>query len=308
MKILLVSDYGTPTGGAELTLFSLREGLQQRGHQARIFASSARPGAMESLADDHCLGTTSRFRALLQTANPWAAQRLRQVITEFQPDIVHVSLFLTQLSPLILPLLRQIPSLYYVVWYRPICPLGTKRLPDGTACRVSVGRACYQNHCLPLYDWLPLMMQQQLWQRWSNAFDAVVANSQAVRQALQSEGMNVKDVIWHGVPIQAPRLRLASPPTVVFAGRLVPEKGTKLLLAAFAKVIAQIPTAQLLIAGTGGEEESLKQAINAENLASHVTMLGYLPRHELEKHFAQAWVQVVPRFGQNPLAWSPPRV
>lgn len=300
MKVLLISDYSTPTGGAELTLFTLREGLRQRGHDVRIFASSARPDGMDTLADEECFGTTSRFRAFLQTANIWAMQRLSQVLSEFQPDIVHVSLFLTQLSPLILPLLRHIPTLYYVVWYRPICPLGTKRLPNGMTCQDSVGKACYQNRCLPLHDWLPLMLQQHLWQRWSNVFDSVVANSDSVKQVLQQSGIDVKEVIWHGVPIRPLRPSISSPPTVVFAGRLVPEKGVKLLIQAFAKVITQIPTAQLLIAGTGEEEEYLKQMIIDLELTTSVRLLGYLPRQELEDYFARAWVQAVPSLWSEP--------
>ncbi|MEH2389424.1 MAG: hypothetical protein V7K14_27400 [Nostoc sp.] len=37
MKILLISDYATPTGGAELMMLSLRDGLKKQGHDARFF-------------------------------------------------------------------------------------------------------------------------------------------------------------------------------------------------------------------------------------------------------------------------------
>jgi hypothetical protein len=43
MKILLVNDYGTLTGGAEIQMVLLRDELRKRGHDARLFASSARP-------------------------------------------------------------------------------------------------------------------------------------------------------------------------------------------------------------------------------------------------------------------------
>ena len=184
MKILLVNDYGTLAGGAEVQILLLRNELRKRGHDARLFTSSARPTTGESQADYECLGTISRFRTLLQTANPWAYLRLRQVLAGFQPDVVHVKMFLTQLSPLILPLLRDTPSLYHVAWYRPICPLGTKMLTDGTTCHVSAGVACYQNGCLPLRDWFPLMLQMKLWRRWREAFNLIVANSEAVKNRL----------------------------------------------------------------------------------------------------------------------------
>ena len=123
MRILLVSDYGTLAGGAEIGLMTLREGLRKLGHDARVFTSSARAGG-ERFADYECFGTTSPSRTLLQTANPWATIGLRRVLREFKPDVVHVKMFLTQLSPLVQPLVRDVPSLYHVVWYRPVCPLG----------------------------------------------------------------------------------------------------------------------------------------------------------------------------------------
>ena len=222
-------------------------------------------------------------------------RRLTRVLAEFQPDVVHVKIFLTQLSPLILTLLHNIPSLYHVAWYRPICPLGHKTLPDGTNCQHPVGVACYQNHCLPTRDWLPLMFQMNLWRRWRGAFNLIVANSAAVKQRLIAEGIEPVEVVWCGIPLRPLRpLPLTSPPTVAFAGRLVWEKGVDVLIQAFGKVISRIPQAKLLIAGDGPERARLQELIATQGLSKHVSMLGHLSRTEMEQHFAQAWVQVVP--------------
>ena len=300
MKILLVNDYATPTGGAELMMLSLREGLRQRGYDARLFASCAKGGATESLADYECFGTTSSFRTLLQTANLWAAVKLGRVLAEFQPDIVHVRIFLTQLSPLILPLLKDRPSLYHVAWYRPICPLGTKMLPDGTSCFEPVGGACYRNGCLPVRDWLPLMVQMKLWRHWRDAFNLIVANSEAVKRRLVAEGIEPVEVVWNGIPMRSPREPLLSPPTVVFAGRLVWEKGADVLVRAFAKVVTEIPQARLLVAGDGPERDRLVELIVELGLQQSVTLLGYLSRSEMERYFASAWVQLVPSRWEEP--------
>lgn len=294
MKILLVNDYATPTGGAELMMLALRDGLRQRGHDARLFASCVQRDASGSLADYECFGTTSSFRTLLQTANPWAFRQLDRVLAEFQPDVVHVRIFLTQLSPLILPLLKDRPSLYHVAWYRPICPLGTKLLPDGTSCQKEAGAVCYRNHCLPLRDWLPLMLQMKLWRHWLDAFNLIVANSEAVKRRLIAEGIEPIEVVWNGIPIRLPRPPLSSPPTVAFAGRLVWEKGVDVLLQAFAKVVSQIPEARLLLAGDGPERDAIASLIAELELQGSVSLLGHLSRPEMEHHFATAWVQVVP--------------
>ena len=108
MKVLLVNDYSASVGGAEILMHDLRTALRERGHDARSFCSNAHPGTQQTEADYECLGTTSSFRNYFQTANPSAYLQLRRVLAEFRPDVVHVKMFLTQLSPLILPLLRDV--------------------------------------------------------------------------------------------------------------------------------------------------------------------------------------------------------
>ncbi len=300
MKILLITDYATPTGGAEILTIALRDGLRSRGHDARLFASSARPLNAESQADYHCFGTLSRFRTLLQTANFWAFWKLRRVLSEFQPDVVHVTMFLTQLSPLILPLLRKIPSLYYAVWYRSTCPIGTKLLPNGIACQVKMGAACYRNHCLPIWDWLPLMLQMNLWQRWHNSFDLFVAISKAVKQNLMELEINSVEIVDLGTQIQPQRPPLSFPPTVAFASRLVKEKGSAVLLKAFSLVVKEIPEARLLLVGDGPEREFLQKQIIDLNLSDNVLMPGLISRSDMEKLFSAAWVQVIPSIWAEP--------
>ncbi|UCF68246.1 MAG: glycosyltransferase, partial [Acidobacteriota bacterium] len=294
MKILLVSDYGNLAGGAELQLEMLRQGLRARGHDARLFASTARPDGSASLADDECVGTTSRWRTLLQSFNPWAYLALRRVLADFRPDVVHVFMFLTQLSPAILPLLRTVPSVYYVVWYRPICPLGTKMWPDGSECHVAWGRSCLQKGCLPWRDWLPLMLQMRLWQRWRNAFDVIGANSAATKQRLQESCIDATKVLWPGVPVEPLSRPLSPEPTAVFAGRLVREKGVDVLARAFSDVARQVPAARLVLAGDGPERSAIQEQIRRLGLTEQVTMPGQLAREPLQRAFAGAWVQAVP--------------
>ena len=301
MKILLVSDYGTPAGGAEVQLLGLRKELRRRGHDARLFSSSARTkGVPGGQADYECFGTLSSFRTMVQTANPSAYRSLKRVLAEFKPDVVHVKLFLTQLSPLILPLLRSVPSIYYVAWYRPVCPLGTKMLPDGSECTVRFGVPCYSNGCLPLHDWAPLMLQMKLWRRWRGVFRLIVTNSEATRRLLTADGIDVSAVVSHGTEVRDPRPPLSPPPTVSFAGRLVREKGVDILLHAFAKIVQELPDARLLIAGDGPERDNVHRLARKLGIASSVDMTGHLSRDVLEQTCEAAWVQAVPSLWAEP--------
>lgn len=300
MRILLISDYATRAGGAEMIILGLRQALRERGHDARLFATDVANAGAQNLADYTCMGTESSVRALLQTANPWAYYRLAQVLREFDPEVVHLRIFLTQLSPLILPLLRSVPTIYHVAWYRAICPTGTKLLPSGVICQSPPGPICLREGCLPLRDWAPLMLQLRMLERWRNCFDLIVANSHAVGAKLAAAGYAPIEVVHNGVPVAACRLQPAADPTVAFAGRLVPAKGVHILIDGFARVVQRFPKARLLIAGDGPERQTLAARAASQGVADRVAFLGQLPREALPAAFAGAWVQAVPSLWAEP--------
>lgn len=301
MKILLLNDYGTATGGAELQMLALREGLRDRGHDVRLLASCATPVANSPLLSEYsCFGTNTLVQVLSQTANPSAYLRLRQILHDFRPDVVHVRMFMWQLSPLILPLLKDVPCLYQTAVYKAICPSGTKVLPDGRDCQNIAGRVCLRSGCLTPQSWAVYMVQHHLWQHWRHAFDLVVALSHGMKAKLEAEGIRPVEVVHNGVPERPLRSALAAPPTVTFAGRLVPEKGVSVLLQAFARAKAQVPEAQLLIAGQGVEEPTLRTLAEELGVATSINWLGHLPRNDMEQYFDSAWVQVVPSLWAEP--------
>jgi len=85
-----------------------------------------------------------------------------------------------------------------------------------------------------------------------------------------------------------------------FAGRLVREKGVDILLRAFRGVLAEVPDAQLLIAGDGPERSSLTELARRLSVDGRVSFVGHVTREELESRFDRAWVQVVPSLWREP--------
>lgn len=294
MRILLVNDCAVPAGGAENITRTIRDELRVRGHDARIFASDARPSAGALFADYTCRGDLSRMRAVTSTVNLSAARSLRAVIREFRPDLVHVRMFLTQLSPSILPVLRGLPCLLHVVWYRAICPKGTKMLPDGSRCRFPAGVACLREGCVPPWDWPLNMVQLGLVRRWRAVFGHIVANSHAVAASLREAGFGEAEVIWNGTPARPMRPPLSEPPMVAYSGRLVREKGVDVLLRAFALASREVPAARLLVAGDGPERAALQELARTLERERQVHFLGHVLPEQLEEKLAGAWVQAVP--------------
>lgn len=289
MKVLFLCDFGSAHGGAEIATLSLRDGLRERGHEALLFSSSARPSDLPILADAICHGSLGFSQIYLQTANPSAWWNLREVMRDFQPDVVHVSMLLLELSPLILPLLKGIPAVYHAHWMRSVCPTGTKLLPDRSLCQNPAGSVCYRSGCLTLHDWSLHMAQRALWRRWRGVFQRVVTPSQALRSALMSDGFENILVIPNGVPQKPARPALSGSPTVLFCGRLVKEKGIDILLKAWTGVVDRLPEARLLVAGDGPDRPIL-EPIERRN----VRFLGHVAHGELDAIAADCWVQAVP--------------
>jgi glycosyltransferase involved in cell wall biosynthesis len=303
MRILLLNDYGVIAGGAEYALLALRDGLRSRGHDARIFASTAPSPALsfagESFADYHCYGTTSRLQPLTMAANPSAYLRLRRLLAEFSPDIVHCEMLAWQLSPLILPLLQGHRVVHHIQMYNPICPLGSKLLPDGAACHNRSGQACLWEGCFSPQAWSAMMLQRALWRHWEPTVDSMIAVSEWVKRRLIAEGARVDGVVHNSVPLR-PAVELSASPSVAFAGRLVPEKGADLLVDAFVAVRTQVPDATLTIAGDGPSRPALERQVDGLGLRPCVTFLGGLPRDEMESSIGGAWVQAVPGRWEEP--------
>lgn len=326
MRVLLVHDYGTPTGGAELQVLALRRGLRARGHEVRLFASRAslttgQAGAAFE-ADAGCFGTTvGRLQAVSRTANPSAVWGLRRELRAFRPDVVHVRMYREQLSPLILSALSRVPVLYHAATYEAICPVGTKLLPDGSACRDPAGRACLRHRCLTPQSWVLAMGQRGLARRWDASIDAVAALSHAARRRLEAGGLDAEiEVLPNGVPGRPARPPLTGPPLVAFAGRLVVPKGVDVLLRAFAAAVGAagpaagpadpglagarpdrgLADARLLVAGHGPEAGRLAALAQRLGLTGRVELTGHLDRAEVERRFDAAWVQAVPGRWEEP--------
>jgi glycosyltransferase involved in cell wall biosynthesis len=302
VKVLLVNDYGVLAGGAERVTIALRDGLRARGHDARLFASTASPLPLPNLADYTCHGSNGLARPLLQVSNPFAVRALRRAIEDFRPDVLHVRMFLTQLSPGILPLLAGIPALLHVGNHQTICPVNSRVLPDGSRCTNRPGIACHTAGCVSLAGLARTILQLRAWERGRGVFRLIVANSRALAETLSENGVPVDVVIPNGTDLTPVRGAMAAVPTIAYAGRLVPLKGVDTLLHAMAIIVRQVPGTRLLLAGDGPDRARIERLCRELGLASSVTMLGHLERPRLDEAVGGAWVQAVPSRYLEPFA------
>jgi glycogen(starch) synthase len=83
-------------------------------------------------------------------------------------------------------------------------------------------------------------------------------------------------------------------PLLVYAGRLVHEKGVQTLLGALRSLRATIPDLRLGVAGTGWHESELRAQARRLRIARSVEWLGFVPEEQLPAVLGAADVAVVP--------------
>lgn len=119
--------------------------------------------------------------------------------------------------------------------------------------------------------------------------------SQAVRHGAVAARTHVVPL-----PLTAPSpadVPLESPPLMLCASRLTPEKGIEPLVDAFARMTVD---ARLLLAGDGMAREQLEAIIAVHPRKDGITLAGHLPPGQLEAALARAAVVAVPSVWPEP--------
>ncbi len=166
-----------------------------------------------------------------------------------------------------------------------------------------MGAACLWSGCVRPWDWPPLTLQGVLDRAWGSRFSRMAAISRAVATRLSQYGaphLQAAEVIYPGTAVVRPRTELGPVPTVIAAGRLVPEKGLDVLVQAFAMVAARHREARLVVVGDGTELQPLQRLAVDSGIGDRVEFCGRLPHPESVKLVRSAWVSCVPSLWEEP--------
>lgn len=139
---------------------------------------------------------------------------------------------------------------------------------------------------------------------WDGAA-VVVANSPGLRDLAQRS-------LQHGTVEMAPNgvdLDTYAPPAqpradgvfrILFVGRLVAQKGARFILEALPHLLAEHgPDVEMVIVGSGSEEEALRKLAHDLDIQDHVRFAGWVGRDEMPACYQQADVFVLPSFEEG---------
>ena len=253
MKILQVIT-GLGMGGAETQLASLCEGLAKRGHQVMIVYLT---GSCVVTPNDNRIAVhaAGMEKGLLGTVRGFF--RLRRSIRAFKPDVVHSHMLHANLLSRLMRVVTSVPCL--------ICTVHSK---------------------LETHNKL-LKLGYRLTNRLADitSFVSAEAAEVYVQQGLVTRSKAL--VVYNGIDLNRfspqPAVRLsmranfgisADARMLIAIGRLVEHKDYPNLIHAFVRVVAEEPSAILLIVGIGHLRQELEAACRSYGLAAQVVFAG----------------------------------
>ena len=307
MKILLVNKFLYPKGGSETYVIKLGKTLESHGHEVQYFGMADERNILKNRINtyaapiDFQTGTwknlTAPFRIIY---NAEARRKLRAVLEDFQPDIIHLNNIHFHLTPSIIieahqyrkKAGRSLKIIYTAHDYQLVCPSHGLFDTQLNICEKCLGGNylhCLKTKCVKNSYAKSLLgtIDAYVW-KWSKAYsyiDAIICCSNFLKSKLDMRPLLAeKTVAIHNfVDKDAADTTIAKEGYVLEFGHLSKDKGTLTLL----EVCKRMPETRFVFAGYGSAEGEFAKYSNAE-------YVGFKTGKELEMLIRRAAVSICP--------------
>lgn len=303
LNILQINKFFYPRGGSETSLFSLMDGLTERGHAVVPF-SMHHTQNIESVYSkyfvperdfQHDKTLSNAARAIYSTE---VAEALEKLLAEVPIDIAHVHNISYQLTPSIFSVLkkRNIPIVSTLHDYQLICP-NYKLYTEGSPCERcfvhkywnAVIHKCVQDSfSVSALAAAEMFLHKNVLHSY-DAVDRFIAPSRFMKDIVTRWGIASERVVHipHGIDT-LPITHKKRGDYILYAGRLEKEKGVLTIIRA-----SQQSGVRVRIVGSGTQEKELKRLCTAENILS-VEFLGQQNPERVRELMGEAAACVVP--------------
>jgi glycosyltransferase involved in cell wall biosynthesis len=308
MKILLVNKFFFLKGGTERSFFDTARILTEKGHKV-IFFSMEDPNNFDSSSSEYFIKNIDftsplpfmeKIRGaahLIYSAE--AKKKIKKIIKDEHPDIVHLHNIHSQISPSILSVLKNenIPCVMTLHDYKMVCPVYTLFLRGKTCERCSQKKFyhCLLNKCTKNSYMKSLLNTLEMYIHHSvlhiyDLVDAFISPSHFLIDKLGKMGFT-KSISYVPNPIFPDEFKCSyneGTRTLMYFGRLSHEKGLHTLLKAVKGIDADCQ-----IHGQGPLEHELKKVKQREQL-DNVTFYGHSGKEEIIEFLKRALFVVMP--------------
>lgn len=317
MKILLVNKFLYPRGGDCIHTLNLGQMLREVGHTVRFYAMDYPENIQDK--DKPFFAKEINFASANLSGKIKAAKRIlwgtgvkegfKELLKDFQPDIVHLNNIHSYLSPLVARLAHE--QGIKVIWtlhdYKLLCPA------YNCLCKGEVCEACFfykKNVILRkcMKDNLPASIlawaEAKNWNKkklmeWTDTF---ICPSRFMAEKMQQGGYSAEKLqVIHNFVSEEQIKSNVNPSgaerekSYAYIGRLSKEKGVESLL----KAAIRLPYT-LYIAGTGPLKNDLVRKYAADN----IVFLGHLTSKDITELLKKVSFTVIPSiwYENNPLS------
>ncbi|MBU3179840.1 glycosyltransferase [Clostridium psychrophilum] len=280
MKILMVNKFLYPNGGSETYIFKLGEYLTSVGHEVQYFGMEDERnivgnnvGSYTSNMDFHG-GSISKCIYPFKTIYSFEARKkIRKVLDDFKPDVVHLNNINFQLTPSVIYEVKKkrIPLFQTVHDPQVVCP--NHRLyieKKEIVCDKCIsGRYmnCMKNKCLDnsIMKSFIAMVESYIYHtlKTYNKIDKYICPSKFMAGKLIEGGINSSQIdVMHNFSdkVVTTCQHKAGEKYALYFGRISIEKGIKTLI----QVCKELPEIKFIFAGSGPLSDSLHGIKNIE--------------------------------------------
>lgn len=298
----MVNKFLYPNGGSETYMFKLGEYLANNGHQVEYFGMEHEGrcvgnsvNAYTSDMDFHTASAVDKIKMSLKTIySKEARQKIRLVLEDFQPDIVHLNNFNYQLTPSIILEIRKwekdtshkVKILYTAHDYQLICP-NHSMFNNNEVCENCVGGKfinCTKGKCVHDSTLKSVIgtIEASYWTKNKvyEQIDTIICCSAFMKEKMDTNPLfKNKTIVMHNFIDEVEAKETKKENYVLYFGRLSQEKGIETILKA--------KNTSFVVAGSGPLEEEVKEA-------SNIKFVGFKTGDELKELISKATVSVYP--------------
>lgn len=290
MKILIINDNGIEVGGAETYLKNLKAHLLKQGHDVRVLTSKS-DSQMESFGDYFFTGVNqeSPFRIVPYIFNLSAYFRLKNVLKEFRPDVVHLHFIFYHTSPSVMLLLKKIPVVMTTHAHELLAPVGLRYSEN---CNHPFIGYCMK--CTGFLKYYPERFKRFFFNKVAT-IDLFIAPSNYYKSLYSQAGYKPITTLHNGI-----QMKSESPPlnsnkhNLLYVGRLAEEKGVEYIIRALPLILKKFPDTNVIVVGDGPDMERLNKMSEKLLVSSHTTFTGKVKNDHVEKYYQQSTIVVVP--------------
>lgn len=307
MKILIVNKFLYPNGGSETYIFKVGEQMQRMGHEVQYFGMEHKGRIVGNKAESYTKNIdfhTDRMKRILYPFkiiySVEARKKIRPVLEQFQPEVVHLNNFNFQLTPSILYEIRKyekesgnkVKIVYTAHDSQLVCPNHLMQNPiTGKCCSQCLETGlcnCIKNRCVhgsvvkSVLGAIEGILYKKL-KTYKN-IDVIICPSNFIREKLNTDTiLKKRTIVMHNFVDGLGIREVQKEDFVLYFGRFSLEKGINTLI----RVCKELQDIPFRFAGTGPMK---KEIISCKN----INVLGFLKEQDLFDVISKAKFTIFP--------------